>query len=216
VAAAEGGTLFLDEIGEIPLSDQVKLLRLLETRRYRQVGSNEWQEADFRLVCATNKDLATMVSEGTFREDLYYRLNVFEIELPPLRDSIEDLPVLIDTILKRLGATGVSFASDAMACLQGYAFPGNVRELRNIVERSILLADDGTVHRSHLPSRCLQSDSTQTNLKDQIVSLEEAERNYLQSVLRQHTGSRQDLASRLGIGERVLYRKIAELRSREH
>jgi len=215
VAAAEGGTLFLDEIGEIPLSDQVKLLRLLETRRYRPVGSNEWQEADFRLVCATNKDLAAMVAEGTFREDLYYRLNVFEIELPPLRDSIEDLPVLINTILKRLGATEVSFGADALACLEEYAFPGNVRELRNIVERSILLADDGMVHRSHLPRRCLQSDSTQTNLKDKIVSLEEAERSYLQSALRQHTGSRQDLASRLGIGERVLYRKIAELREKK-
>ena len=156
-----------------------------------------------------------MVAEGTFREDLYYRLNVFEIELPPLRESIEDLPVLIDTILKRLGATEVSFGPDALACLEEYAFPGNVRELRNIVERSILLADDGIVHRSHLPRRCLQSDSTQTNLKDKIVSLEEAERSYLQSALRQHTGSRQELASRLGIGERVLYRKIAELRPKK-
>lgn len=105
-------------MGEIPLSDQVKLLRLLETRRYREVGSSEWWAADFRLVSATNKNLSDMVSAGTFREDLYYRLSVFEIDLPPLRARIDDLPILIETILKRLGRAEISFTRDALSCLQ--------------------------------------------------------------------------------------------------
>ena len=213
VAAAETGTLFLDEIAEIPLSDQVKLLRLLETRRYREVGNSEWREADFRLICATNKSLADMVAAGTFRDDLYYRLNVFEIELPPLRQRMDDLPMLIRTILKRLNASHVSFAEDAVSCLMQYSFPGNIRELRNIVERSVLLADDGMVHRAHLPNRCQTADSEDMAGSDHaIVSLEEAERRYLKRVLRQHQGPRKDLAKVLGIGERVLYRKLAELR----
>ena len=215
VAAAETGTLFLDEVGEIPLSDQVKLLRLLETRRYRQVGSTEWHEADFRLVCATNKDLYQMVEEGTFREDLYYRLNVFEIELPPLRDRLDDLGVLIETMLRRLGAPTVTFSEDAMTLLHSYSFPGNVRELRNIVERSVLLADDGVVHSHHLPKQVQKLTVGARDHPDsssEIVSLDEAERRYLQRALQLHKGPRKELAERLGLSERVLYRKLAELR----
>ena len=212
VAAAEGGTLFLDEVGEIPLSDQVKLLRLLETRRYRQVGSTDWQEADFRLVCATNKNLATMVKDGTFREDLYYRLNVFQIDLPPLRERKEDLPVLIDTILKQLDAASVTFADDAMAALRSYAFPGNVRELRNIIERAVLLADEGTVNATHLPAQCREATAIPVNTDNAIVPLAEAERRYLQNELRKHSGSRKELATFHDVSERVLNRKLAELR----
>ena len=212
VAAAESGTLFLDEIGDIPMGDQVKLLRLLETRRYRQVGSNEWVEADFRLVCATNKDLATMVQEGTFREDLYYRLNVFEIELPALRERIDDLELLIETIIQGLGATDVVFADDTLASLRSYPFPGNVRELRNIVERSVLLADDGIVHMNHLPKQFRHQTGSPATLPNEIATLEEAERRYLQQVLGHHAGDRKELAAKLGISSRVLYRKLAEMR----
>ncbi len=209
VAAAHGGTLFLDEIGDIPIPDQVKLLRLLETRRYRPVGSNEWREADFRLICATNRDLDQMVEEGRFREDLYYRLNVFDIELPPLRERIMDLDVLIATILERLGSSA-RFSEAAMAHLRGYPFPGNVRELRNIVERAVILADDGMVGPQHLPARCRTSSSPAPD--DEIVTLEEAERRYLAAALASHDGDRKSLAERLGISERVLYRKLAALR----
>jgi len=215
VAGAETGTLFLDEVGEIPLADQVKLLRLLETRRYRKVGSNDWQEADFRLVCATNKNLAQQVTDGTFREDLYYRLNVFEIELPALRDRREDLPVLTETLLARLGAPNVQFSKETMALLQAYDFPGNVRELRNIVERSVLLADDGVVHPRHLPRQCQNPAadvSANARNEQEIVPLDVAERRYLQRALSLHKGPRKELAERLGVSERVLYRKIAELR----
>ena len=213
VEAAQGGTLFLDEVGEIPLSDQVKLLRLLETRRFRPVGSTDWREADFRLVCATNKDLHGLVEAGQFREDLYYRLNVFQVDLPPLRERIDDLPVLIETIAKALGAPGLSFSEAAMACLRSYPFPGNIRELRNIVERAALLADEGVVHVEHLPAQCrsqtLEGDDVGDN---DVMPLIDAERRYLRSVLRRHKGSRRELAKQLGISERVLYRKLAELR----
>ena len=213
VAAAEGGTLFLDEIGEIPVADQVKLLRLLETRGFREVGSNQWQEADFRLVCATNKNLAEMVEAGSFREDLYYRLNVFEIELPPLRERLEDLPILIDTILRRLNHPELTFDRDALSCLKRYHFPGNIRELRNIVERSALLADDGVIHPAHLPKQCQLADQPiQRAPGHEIVSLQEAERRYLEDVSQRYRGPRKDLAKLLGVGERVLYRKLAELR----
>lgn len=212
VAAAENGTLFLDEIGDIPISDQVKLLRLLETRRYRQVGSNEWVEADFRLVCATNKGLAAMVKEGTFREDLFYRLNVFEIVLPPLRERIDDLELLIETIIHRLGAPDIVFADDTLALLRSYPFPGNIRELRNIVERSVLLADDGVVHLNHLPKQFRNMTDSHPGLPDDIVTLQAAEHRYLQQALRHHTGDRKELAKKLGISSRALYRKLAEMR----
>ena len=214
VESAQGGTLFLDEVGDIPLADQVKLLRLLETRRFRRVGSNEWKEADFRLICATNKNLAKMISAGTFREDLYYRLSVFEIELPPLRERREDLPVLIETILGRLSISDVEFADDALACLGRYAFPGNIRELRNIVERAVLLADDGIVRERHLPDRCRQQTRTEepAEVSADLVPLKEAEERYLRHALSVYEGDRKQLAAELGISERALYRKIAALR----
>jgi len=215
VHAAEGGTLFLDEIGEIPLPEQVKLLRLLETRRYRPVGSIEWREADFRLICATNKRLGTMVADGKFREDLYYRLNVFEIELPPLRERRDDLELLIASILERLGQTHVVFTTEALGCLAEYAFPGNIRELRNIVERAVLLADNGVVQISALPSHCLVGETAGNVRADEIVTLEEAEKRYLGRVLARHSGDRKSLAAKLGLSERVLYRKIATLKSHD-
>jgi transcriptional regulator with PAS, ATPase and Fis domain len=213
VEAARGGTLFLDEIGDVPLSDQVKLLRLLETRRYRRVGSNDWQEADFRLICATHKDLSQMIASGSFREDLYYRLSVFEIVLPPLRDRLEDLPELIATILERLSVNHVTFSDDSLENLRRYDFPGNIRELRNIVERALILADDGIVRPKHLPDRCrVRSDSAKLESPSRIVPLKEAEQRYLRKALASYQGDRKKLAAALGISERALYRKLAALR----
>jgi len=212
VESSAGGTLFLDEVGDISLAEQVKLLRLLETHRYRRVGSNEWHETDFRLVCATNKNLRKMVSEGTFREDLFYRLCVFEIELPPLRNRREDLPLLIDSILERLRDTSTKFSDEALASLAEYDFPGNIRELRNIVERAALLADHRNVRIEHLPSHCRTTAVQGTASDEDVVTLEEAERRYIRRVLATHHGDRRELADRLGISERALYRKLADLR----
>ena len=211
VAAADGGTLFLDEIGDVPLPGQVKLLRLLETRRYRPVGSTEWREADFRLICATNKDLARLVAEGAFREDLYYRLSVLEIELPPLRDRPDDIPLLLEAMVRRLRSPGTTFSVDAVTCLQQYPFPGNIRELRNIVERALLLADGDRIDVRHLPARCcIEDDQAQ---QPRAVTLADAEKDFLRKAVAQHTGSRRQLARELGVSERVLYRKLAALRA---
>jgi len=212
VEAAEGGTLFLDEVGEIPLHDQVKLLRLLETRRYRKVGSSDWVNADFRLVCATNRDLRAMVEAGTFRADLFYRLSVFEIGLPPLREREGDVGLLIERMLNELGETKKSFSVEAVRALNRYPFPGNVRELRNIVERAILLCDDQQILPRHLPGYV--TEDTADISETRIRALAEVEQDYLQLTVAQWQGDRKQLAAKLGLSERALYRKLAAMRDK--
>jgi two-component system response regulator HydG len=221
VEAASGGTLFLDELGDIPLSMQVKLLRLLETGTYRRVGSTELRRADIRLVSATHRPLKQMVAEGRFRQDLYYRLNAFPIIVPPLRERREDLPLLVESLLARV-APGRRFvmAPAAMRALQAYAFPGNVRELRNVLERASLLCDGEEIGTQHLdqevcavcagPARNVQADGQPAD-GEAAVDLEEAQRQVLARVVRNHTGSRQELARKLGISERTLYRRLRAL-----
>ena len=213
VAAAEGGTLFLDEVGDMVLAEQVKLLRLLETRQFRRVGSTEPQKADFRLICATNKNLGEMVENGSFREDLYYRIAVFEIALPPLRERQDDIPLLVDSSLKRLGSS-LSVSPAALDCLSSYPFPGNVRELRNVIERAVLMCDGDTILPEHLPDKFCRSNGSdkETGSSADIRSLADIENDHIRAALRQHRGSRASLAKRLGISERALYRKIAQLK----
>jgi len=151
---ANGGTLFLDEIGDMGLDMQVKLLRVLQERTYERVGSAESRRADVRILAATHRDLESRVAAGEFREDLYFRLNVFPIRVPPLRERIDDLPALIDDLVKRGEAAGrpaVRFSATAMECLRAYRWPGNVRELSNLVERLSILFPDREVCREDLP-----------------------------------------------------------------
>ncbi len=146
VEAVSGGTLFLDEVGDIPLSLQVKLLRLMEAGTYRRIGGLEPLRADFRLVAATHRDLAQMVREGTFRQDLFFRINVFPIQLPPLRERMEDLPMLVKSLLSHLEpARKIKLSDEAMAALMKHDFPGNVRELRNILERALIMVDGNII-----------------------------------------------------------------------
>lgn len=216
VEAARGGTLFLDEIGDVPLSMQVKLLRLLETGTYRRVGGVEPQEADFRLICATHRDLPAMVERGEFRADLYYRISVFPIRLPALRERLEDLPLLAEALLQRIpSAQGKTLSPEALRCLQNYRFPGNIRELRNILERASLLADDEVILPAHLPEVCTRAEDAESGglgLDDEIVPLDELEQRYLRRVLTRFRGERRELARRLGVSERTLYRKLENLR----
>ncbi|WP_114417865.1 sigma-54 interaction domain-containing protein [Marinospirillum perlucidum] len=215
VEAAHGGTLFLDEIGEIPLSQQVKLLRLIETGHYRSVGGVEPQYANFRLVCATHRSLEERVKEGLFRADLFYRISAFPIHLPSLAERREDLPLLAQALLKRLpGGEGVSLGASALAVLQTYAFPGNIRELRNLLERGILLADDGRIEAEHLPAFCTSglAEASPVPSGDQLLPLKEVENLYLRQVLQTFSGDRRELAAHLGISERSLYRKIHSLK----
>lgn len=208
VEAASGGTLFLDEVGDIPLSQQVKLLRLLETGTFRRVGGVETLRADFRLVAATHRDLRAMVESGAFRRDLYYRLSVFPIHLPALRERREDIDLLAQTLLARLApARAYRFSAAALAYLRVYDFPGNVRELRNLIERATLMADGDVLLPEHLPSEVL---APVTSARDEgIVPLDIAERRYLEWALARHGNDRRSLARKLGISERTLYRKLA-------
>ncbi|MBI1422162.1 MAG: PAS domain-containing protein [Gammaproteobacteria bacterium] len=215
VEAARGGTLFLDEVGDIPLAMQVKLLRLLETGTFRRVGSIDALKADFRLICATHRDLKAMVQAGGFREDLYYRISAFPIHLPALRERAEDLKLLIDTLLNRIHPdTKLSLSAQALNCLGNYAFPGNIRELRNILERASILADGTVILPEHLPPECTCATTTSAHLFDPgatIMTLEQAEQRYLQNVLAHFNGDKKALAAKLGISERTLYRKLQEM-----
>ncbi|MBT9539427.1 sigma 54-interacting transcriptional regulator [Thiobacillus sp.] len=209
VESAAGGTLFLDEVGDIPLSLQVKLLRLLETGTFRRVGGVETLRADFRLIAATHRDLKGMVERGSFRRDLYYRLSVFPIFLPALRERRADIALLAETLLTRLAPGRIyNLSPEALARLQAYDFPGNIRELRNIIERAILMADGDTLLAEHLPPE-LTGEAVAGIPDMDIVPLEMAELRYLQWVLARHNGDRKSLAAQLGISERTLYRKLA-------
>jgi transcriptional regulator with PAS, ATPase and Fis domain len=215
VEAARGGTLFLDEVGDIPLAMQVKLLRLLETGTFRRVGSTEALKANFRLICATHRDLKAMVKEGSFREDLYYRISAFPIYLPPLRERFEDLKLLIVTLLKRINPhSEITISEQVLDCLGNYSFPGNIRELRNILERASILMDGNTILPEHLPAECTCSTRATSHPFDSttsILTLEQAEQRYLQNVLAQFKGDKKELANKLGVSERTLYRKLQEM-----
>lgn len=211
VEAAAGGTLFLDEVGDIPLSIQVKLLRLLETGTYRRVGSPELRKAEIRIISATHRPLAEMVEDGSFRQDLYFRLNIFPIFLPPLREREGDVLLLAEALLERVsGGRQLTFSSAAKAWLAAYPYPGNVRELRNILERACLLCDGEVIQPEHLPG----SDYAKFSLS--TARLETApppavKPPDLAAMLREHGGSRKALAAQLGISERTLYRRLQAL-----
>ncbi|MBT9504316.1 MAG: sigma 54-interacting transcriptional regulator [Burkholderiaceae bacterium] len=205
VETAQGGTLFLDEMGDVPLAMQVKLLRLIETGGYRRVGGLETRQAAFRLVAATHQPLARMVAEGRFREDLYYRINAFPIELPALRERPADIALLVDSILKREVPAGVplSVTPAALARLQAHAWPGNVRELRNVLERARLFADDGLIRVEHLPSGLARTPVLPAAKQPCDEALLHAVQGF--------TGTRRTLAARLGLSERTLYRRLKAL-----
>ena len=216
VEAAQGGTLFLDEVGDIPLSQQVKLLRLLETGMYRRVGGIEQREADFRLVLATHRNLKQMIEEGGFRQDLYYRISAFPIALPALRQRPEDLSLLIQSLLSRLAPERtVQLSKSALHHLGRYRFPGNIRELANILERALLLADGDTLLPEHLPEECREDASPLTTAADEddIITLEENEKRYLLKVLARHSLDRPTLARKLGLSTRTLFRKLQHVQA---
>lgn len=209
VEAAAGGTLFLDELGDIPLNLQVKLLRLLETGTYRRVGGVEILRADFRLVAATHRDLPERIEVGAFRQDLYYRIAAFPIPLPPLRERREDLPLLADTLLNDLSPDKPMRLSDAVLERLGqYAFPGNIRELRNLLERAVILADADLILPRHLPAGLdTTPDSAQLASNDRL-SLAEVERRHLRQTLERLDGDKDALARQLGISRRTINRKL--------
>ncbi|HQO14843.1 MAG TPA: sigma 54-interacting transcriptional regulator [Smithellaceae bacterium] len=210
---AENGTLFLDEIGEITPSMQVKLLRVLQEKTYEPLGATQSVEHNVRIIAATNKDLDVLVREGSFREDLYYRINVFKIILPPLRERMEDIPLLIDhfierfNVLQKKSIQGVS--EEAMSVLMSYSYPGNIRELANIIERAFILCKTGLIEKKHLPESLFAMSAN--NKDSKVSSLRDVEAAYLLNALKQNNWDRQKTARQIGIHKSTLYRKIKSL-----
>ncbi|MGI9427133.1 MAG: sigma-54-dependent transcriptional regulator [Bythopirellula sp.] len=207
---AHGGTIFLDEIGELPKAMQAKLLRVLESGEIRRVGENKPITVDVRVVCATHRDLPAMVAEEDFREDLMYRINTFEISLPPLRERIDDVPDLALHLLSRFrrGAEA-KLADDAVEALRGHVWPGNVRELANVIEHSTILCDEGPIRREHLPqhfdSRQLQGAARQ---RRGVITLRELEMEAIIEALERNDGSKPKAAEQLGVSLKTLYNKL--------
>ena len=217
VEAASGGTLFLDEVGDIPYPMQVKLLRLLETGTYRRVGSTELRKTDFRLISATHQHMRRLVADGKFRQDLYFRLNTFPIELPALRERREDIPLLAESLLSRVSARALRVSPDAMRLLSTYDFPGNIRELRNLLERASLLCDGGELQPEHLAGEVRAGAYGQGGTGDcaALTSARPDATGLSLEELRQvlvRGGTRKDLARSLGLSERTLYRRLSRAR----
>lgn len=219
---ANGGTLFLDEVGEMPMETQIKLLRVLEDRRITRLGSNDEKAINVRLVAATNADLKEMMEKGDFRSDLYYRISVVKIYLPPLRDRREDIPLLIDHFLKDLckrnGREVEGLSRGARQALLSFDWPGNIRQLRNVIEGMLALDTDGRLDVDDLPMELaelagLSPDGEHGGLgADSLIGrpIEEVEKYYIARALELTGGRREETAKLLGIGERTLYRKIKE------
>jgi PAS domain S-box-containing protein len=207
---ARGGTIFLDEIGEISAAMQVRLLRVLQERTFEPLGANEPVQADVRVLAATNRDLKQMVADGTFRLDLYYRLNVVRLELPALRERAEDIPLLAEHFVDRLnrlqGRHVAGLSDEALAILAKHRFPGNVRELENIIERAFVMCGSGPIEVEHLPEEL----HTETAVPQTGSPLDRAEAEALASALHRLHGNRAAVAQELGIHRATLYRKMRQ------
>ncbi len=214
-AHAEGGTLFLDEIGDISQAMQVRLLRVLQERVYEPLGSVEAVPADVRVIVATHRDLGRLVRNGTFREDLYYRINVIRLELPSLGDRREDIPLLIEHFIgkfNRLQGKDVAGVSDeVLAVLMAHDFPGNARELENIIEHAFVLCNGGLIGLEHLPPEVRHGDEVPAVRSRAGMTLQSMEKLQITLALHRHGGSRKAAAEELGIHPSTLFRKIKDL-----
>jgi len=209
---AAGGTFFLDEVGELKFELQAKLLRVLQERSFERVGGHRSIGADVRWIAATNCDLEAMVRDGTFREDLYHRLAVFPVQLPPLRERPEDVPplarVLLSAISAQLARPPLGLSAEAEAALVRAAWPGNVRQLRNVLERAAILCDGRELTAAHLPAAGAPELAPAGGGAAQPVELDQLERDAIGRALAQHGGNRRKAADALGIGLRTLYDKL--------
>jgi DNA-binding NtrC family response regulator len=214
--AADGGTLFLDEIGELPPALQPKLLRAIETGEVRRVGEVQARKLDVRIVAATNRDLAVEVEEGRFREDLYWRLRVLHLEVPPLRERAADVPLLVDAFLRRsrnAGGTQKTLTPGAVALLSEYEWPGNVRQLLNTLEAMLVFSPGEEIGVEDLPAEIRRASGNREVIRsaaDRGLALAELERDYIFEILRRTGGNKTRAAEILGIPRRTLYRRLDE------
>ncbi|MBN1140508.1 MAG: sigma 54-interacting transcriptional regulator [Deltaproteobacteria bacterium] len=214
-ALAAGGTLFLDEIGEISPALQVRLLRVLQEKSYEPLGATRTEKADVRILVATHRDLAELVRQGTFREDLFYRINVIRLELPPLRKRLEDLPLLAAQLVERFdllqnrSIRGV--APEALSLMMAHHWPGNIRELENVIERAFILCREETIGISHLPPELTRGAETENSASDIRAARERLEADSIRKALQECGNNRLAAAQKLGIHKSTLFRKIAQL-----
>ena len=222
--AAAGGTILLDEVGELPLEVQPKLLRVLEDGSFERVGESETRRADARVIAATNRDLEREVAAGRFREDLFWRLNVFRVHLPPLRDRREEIRLIARGFLSRSGGEKVRLSPAALRILEAYRWPGNVRELANVLERASILAAGGVVLPEHLPDALRRPQEDTSSMAGAsppteaasaagaseagTVTVEEAERRAIREALQKTGGNRTRAAKFLGISRRTLLYRL--------
>ena len=210
IELADQGTLFLDEVGDLPLHAQVKLLRVLEEKTLSRLGSSQPRAVDFRLVAATNRDLKTMIAAGTFREDLYYRINPMTLNLPPLSERVEDIPLIVRDVLNRMGGEGVRCTENAMNALMRYPWPGNIRELRNVLIRALSLCQDNQITLTDLPPELRQqavTESAGTDGKLQSV-VKNSEAQTILIALNDHHWNVAKTARALGISRASMYEKM--------
>jgi DNA-binding NtrC family response regulator len=205
---ADEGTVFLDEIGELPAGTQVKLLQVLQDKSFVRLGGTKTTTVDVRIIAATNRDLEKAKKEGSFREDLFYRLNVFPIHIPSLSERSEDIPLLIDAIFKRHGHAPDKITPDAVAILCSHSFPGNVRELENLIECAVILAEDGAVGSEHFPSLSGLGQSQTADQSQAAMNLNQLERSMILRALEKAGGNKSQAARLLGITRRALYSKM--------
>jgi two-component system response regulator HydG len=213
IEAAQGGTLFFDEIGDMPVDLQAKLLRALQEREVKPVGATERRAINVRVIAATNRDLDNAIRAGTFRQDLYFRLNVVQIKLPPLRDRKNDIPFLVNAFLDKFcdpAKPARTISEEALRRLMAYDWPGNVRELENAIERAVALGSGPILHVGDLPSSLHYPSSEHLPEKDEMVPLAELERRAILRTLRETAGDKLAAARLLGIGKTTLYRKLKQ------
>jgi PAS domain S-box-containing protein len=215
-ARAEGGTILLDEIGNVSPAMQVRLLRVLQERQYEPLGADEAVPADVRVVAATNRSLARLVAEGAFREDLYYRINVVRLRLPELRDRREDIPLLVHHFIGRFnriqGKEVAGVSNDVMGALMEHDYPGNVRELANIIERAFVVCQTGQIEREHLSAELRGPTAGASGGPGPGTRLRELEAMHIADAVRRHGGNRTAAARELGIDPSTLFRKVQALR----
>jgi two-component system response regulator HydG len=210
---ADGGTLFLDEIGDLPFDMQAKLLRALQEKEVRPVGSTDRIPLSARIIAATNRDLDNAVRQGTFRQDLFFRLNVVQIKSPPLRERKTDIPILVNSFLEKFSeANGKmrTISEDAIARMMAYDWPGNVRELENAIERAIALGSGPILHAGDLPTNLQYGTGDRLPQNDEMLPLDELERRAILRALREAGGDKLAAARMLGIGKTTLYRKLKQ------
>lgn len=212
IEVADRGTLFLDEIGDMDIAVQAQFLKVIEDRTFRRLGDVTPRRSNFRLITATNKNLDAETEGGGFRRDLFYRLNVFPIHIPPLRTRVGDIPGLVDDILLQLGAGMTEISPGVMELLKEYSWPGNVRELRNVLERALILSRGGRIAREHVPFLHRHSEELPGKTDPHAVSLDMIEEHYINKVLEQFQGDVDQAAQALNMSRATLYRKLKKFR----